>query len=115
MKQAFETDEAARMAALSLHIHCQFGNKNCPNTPVCDCPALSTPPVVNSNPARVPPSGADGQGACTQLYSLTYRENSGPACGAVTTECDLWASNAVILLRSLLGRGVESVTVEVQL
>lgn len=107
----FENDAEAIALALSLKVRCQFGHTDCPNTPVCDCPVLSTPPVENSKPVGGP-SGADGQGACTRLYMLTY---SDPATdGRVAVDCDLVPVNAAMLLRSLLARGVESVVVEVQ-
>lgn len=41
----------------------------------------STPPVENSNPVRVAPAGADGQGVCTSeaLFIVEYVTFSGQA------------------------------------
>lgn len=57
--------------ALSLWIQCQFGHSDCPNTPVCDCPALSTPPVENSK-APGGPGVEDGQGVCAYRLHFSW-------------------------------------------
>jgi hypothetical protein len=84
-----------------------------------------TPPVENSNPSGAS-EGADGQGACIPRYSLTYSEGSHclddgtcdfPTCigcdAALVVQTGFVAADAVVLLRSLLARGVSPVTVTV--
>jgi hypothetical protein len=84
-----------------------------------------TPPAENSNPSGAS-DGADGQGACIPRFSLIYVEDSGcndvdfchyPKCrcfdAGLVVQSGLVASDAVVLIRSLLARGVSPVTVNV--
>lgn len=70
--------------------------------------AQSTPPAENDEARRVPPAADSGQGVCIPLYSLSYSDIDGhfDVCSGVG------AADAVVLLRSLLGRGISAVTVE---
>jgi hypothetical protein len=112
-----------RIAGMGLFTDLVYQQK-----PGCDCenPAFClacTPPAENSNPSGAS-DGADGQGVCIPRYSLTYAEGrlchddgacDFPTCigcdHALVVQTGFVAADAVVLLRSLLARGVSPVTV----
>lgn len=92
-------------------------------------PTQSTPPVENSK-APGGPGVADGQGVCTCAVPCQLKLDGLP-CAVVSgymlsftepgyhhrtsTELCVTAADAAVMLRSLLGRGISSVTVDVLL
>lgn len=73
-----------------------------------------TPPAENSKPSGAS-DGADGQGACIPRYQLAYRDTVAlnGQFGADVVETGYSAADALVVLRSLLGLGIPSITVTV--